>query len=350
MWCCFQYLVDPLFNSTDLLNKTFYPVLGFRRMHPTARYQGTLPPKWNHWHPPGRLVPLHSNHEISGLVCPNHIWGLDSIYKEHNSHSVLPANIIECIPYWLPSGVHTLVRSPPTVILGLAMWPPAKGPLAKVMHTEAGEVLVHFVLPFRGLSWHMGRSHGEELRCLGQQPQAIVRHVREAIQYKTATAYLLHNHKRSNESSQRHVGQSWVLPKWLTCRIGSKLMVLVSNHWKLLSSTLPFPVPVSQNRDMVSYVEEDKAWRKLAEQKQGVFYLTRTDRVVGDGHLTWGHCGQGMTGILIQPLNTWLICRPPERRSNRVGVAPDFFHCFYHLNQFSKQKWGLEWQSILFFF
>ena len=176
MWCCFQYLVDPLFNSTDLLNKTFYPVLGFRRMHPTARYRGTLPPKWNHWHPPGRLVPLHSNHKISGLVCPNHIWGLDSIYKEHNSHSVLPANIIECIPYWLPSSVHMLVRSPPAVILGLANWPLAKGPLAKVLHTEAGEVLVHFVLPFRGLSWHMGRSHGEELRCLGQQPQAIVRH------------------------------------------------------------------------------------------------------------------------------------------------------------------------------
>lgn len=118
------------------------------------------------------------------------------------------------------------------------------------MHTEAGEVLVHSVLPFRGLSWWMERSHGEELRCLGQQPRAMVRPVREAIQNETAAAYLLRDHKRTNESSQHHAGQSWVLPKWLTCRIGSKEMVLVSNHWKLLSSTLPFLVPVSQSRDM----------------------------------------------------------------------------------------------------
>lgn len=105
-----------------------------------------------------------------------------------------------------------------------------------------------------------------------------------AIQNKTASAYLLNIHNYINESSQHQMEQSWALPKVLTCKLGA-------NKWFLFQTIKNCLVPLCLSLFLwartgtwgwgarVGYVEEDKAWRKLAGQKQGVFYLTRIDQI-----------------------------------------------------------------------
>lgn len=157
-----------------------------------------------------------------------------------------------------------------------------------------------------GFSCHVERTYGGGLRYLGWQPQATVRHMSQAIKNKPAPAYLWNAYRSSAKTmwSRSETIPAEPCPNCWPAELGANKWLLFQTIKNYLTPTMSFHIPVSQNRDMgliarLKCVDGDKAWRKLSGQKEGGFYLTRTDQIVGDRHLTCGHCGSVMTSRLM---------------------------------------------------